>query len=111
MDHGSTYFPITLSYCSILKRADSSVFLDPEVNYLLKQLSEYICSGHSLETLQLALRISIGVPQITRFYELFTSLLDQFESSSYGDQTFATFLLIPIIQKFPRIFRYFSLIF
>ncbi|XP_078089595.1 RNA polymerase II-associated protein 1 isoform X2 [Mustelus asterias] len=74
----------------------SNLFLEPGIHDNLTALLSIYCQQKMMSTLDL----STTLPGLTSFHDLYISLLEQFESVSFGDQLFGCFLLLPLQRKF-----------
>ncbi|XP_066280057.1 RNA polymerase II-associated protein 1-like [Branchiostoma lanceolatum] len=74
----------------------SELFLDGSVHHLLSSLLRHYTQPGVLTTLD----FNTPIPGITSFYDLYKSLLGQYEATSFGDSLFASFVLLPLQQKF-----------
>ncbi|XP_078673890.1 RNA polymerase II-associated protein 1-like isoform X2 [Branchiostoma floridae x Branchiostoma belcheri] len=74
----------------------SELFLDGSVHHLLSSLLRHYTQPGLLTTLD----FNMPIPGITSFYDLYKGLLAQYEATSFGDSLFASFVLLPLQQKF-----------
>ncbi|XP_051872012.1 RNA polymerase II-associated protein 1 isoform X2 [Pristis pectinata] len=74
----------------------SNLFLEPAIRDYLSALLSIYCQRKRLDSLDL----SAPLPGLASFHDLYISLLEQFESVSFGDQLFGCFLLLPLQRKF-----------
>ncbi|XP_057315544.1 RNA polymerase II-associated protein 1-like [Hydractinia symbiolongicarpus] len=62
----------------------------------LKDVLLCLLVTYSSPSFQSYLNFETTIPGVTSFYDIYCSLLDQYLSSSFGDYTFANFILFPI---------------
>ncbi|KAI8489267.1 RNA polymerase II associated protein 1 [Branchiostoma belcheri] len=74
----------------------SELFLDGSVHHRLSSLLRHYTQPGLLTTLD----FNMPIPGITSFYDLYKGLLAQYEATSFGDSLFASFVLLPLQQKF-----------
>ncbi|XP_067847336.1 RNA polymerase II-associated protein 1 isoform X2 [Heptranchias perlo] len=74
----------------------SNLFLEPAIHDNLAALLAIYCQRRQIDSLDL----SAPLPGLTSFHDLYISLLEQFESVSFGDQLFGCFLLLPLQRRF-----------
>ncbi|XP_041071091.1 RNA polymerase II-associated protein 1 isoform X1 [Carcharodon carcharias] len=74
----------------------SNLFLEPGIHDNLTALLLIYCQQKKMNTLDL----STPLPGLASFHDLYISLLEQFESVSFGNQLFGCFLLLPLQRKF-----------
>ncbi|GCB69155.1 hypothetical protein scyTo_0013927 [Scyliorhinus torazame] len=74
----------------------SNLFLEPGIHDNLTALLSIYCQQKKMNTLDL----NTTLPGLTSFHDLYISLLEQFESVSFGNQLFGCFLLLPLQRKF-----------
>ncbi|XP_067895713.1 RNA polymerase II-associated protein 1 isoform X2 [Heterodontus francisci] len=74
----------------------SNLFLEPGTHDNLTALLSIYCQPKKMDSLNL----SIPLPGLTSIHDLYISLLEQFESVSFGDQLFGCFLLLPLQRRF-----------
>ncbi|XP_019647919.1 PREDICTED: RNA polymerase II-associated protein 1-like [Branchiostoma belcheri] len=79
----------------------SELFLDGSVHHLLSSLLRHYTQPGLLTTLD----FNVPIPGITSFYDLYKGLLGQYEATSFGDSLFASFVLLPLQQKFGMGFK------
>eukprot|EP00058_Branchiostoma_floridae_P011739 XP_002597227.1 hypothetical protein BRAFLDRAFT_118128 [Branchiostoma floridae] len=74
----------------------SELFLDSSVHHLLSALLRH----YTQPGLLAGLDFNMPIPGITSFYDLYKGLLAQYEATSFGDPLFASFVLLPLQQRF-----------
>ncbi|XP_062908767.1 RNA polymerase II-associated protein 1 [Mobula hypostoma] len=74
----------------------SNLFLELAIRDYLSALLIIYCQQKRLDSLDL----SATLPGLASFHDLYISLLEQFESVSFGDPLFGCFLLLPLQRKF-----------
>uniref|UniRef100_H3A6N6 RNA polymerase II associated protein 1 n=1 Tax=Latimeria chalumnae TaxID=7897 RepID=H3A6N6_LATCH len=79
----------------------SDLFLEAPVHCYTAALLSIYCQPKVLDSLDL----DAPLPGLTSFYDLYTSLLEQFEGVSFGDPLFGCFVLLPLQRKFSVQFR------
>ncbi|XP_035448327.2 RNA polymerase II-associated protein 1 [Spodoptera frugiperda] len=72
---------------------DNSLFLDPKIKILLKKCTEILFKKKS------KLNFDKQLVGLHNFQDFFTQFLEQFQSVSYGDPTFAACVLVPLAQR------------
>ncbi|KAF9423985.1 hypothetical protein HW555_000694 [Spodoptera exigua] len=73
--------------------SDNSLFLDPKIKILLKKCTEILFKKKS------KLNFDKQLVGLHNFQDFFTQFLEQFQSVSYGDPTFAACVLVPLAQR------------
>lgn len=86
---------ITDKFCRILCvfLCDNSLFLDPKINILLHKCTQLLFKQKS------GFNFDKQLVGLNNFQDFYTQLLEQFQSVSYGDHTFASCVLVPLAQK------------
>ncbi|XP_078594205.1 RNA polymerase II-associated protein 1-like isoform X3 [Branchiostoma floridae x Branchiostoma japonicum] len=74
----------------------SELFLDSSVHHILSALLRH----YTQPGLLAGLDFNMPIPGITSFYDLYKGLLAQYEATSFGDPLFASFVLLPLQQRF-----------
>lgn len=74
----------------------NNLFLEPAIRDNLSALLSIYCQQKRMDSLDL----STPLPGLASFHDLYISLLEQFESVSFGDQLFGSFLLLPLQRRF-----------
>ncbi|XP_078263232.1 RNA polymerase II-associated protein 1 isoform X3 [Rhinoraja longicauda] len=74
----------------------NNLFLEPAIRDNLSALLSIYCQRKRMDSLDL----STPLPGLVSFHDLYISLLEQFESVSFGDQLFGSFLLLPLQRRF-----------
>ncbi|XP_026728675.1 RNA polymerase II-associated protein 1 [Trichoplusia ni] len=86
---------VTDRFCRIMCvfLCDNSLFLDAKIKILLRKCTEVLFKKKS--------KLDFDKPLIglINFQDFYTQLLEQFQSVSYGDPTFASCILVPLAQK------------
>uniref|UniRef100_H2ZD66 RPAP1/MINIYO-like TPR repeats domain-containing protein n=1 Tax=Ciona savignyi TaxID=51511 RepID=H2ZD66_CIOSA len=75
--------------------AGNELFLDEIVQVLLNKLLKLFIDGKSVKHLD----FEQDIPGITSFYDFYISLLEQFAAVSFGNSTFSTFILLPMVAR------------
>ncbi|CAG9791160.1 unnamed protein product [Diatraea saccharalis] len=86
---------ITDRFCRIMCvfLCDNSLFLDENVNILLKKCTQLLFKKKS------PFNFDKQLTGLHNFQDFYTQCLEQFQSVSYGDAAFAACVLVPIAQK------------
>ncbi|XP_070613438.1 RNA polymerase II-associated protein 1 [Erythrolamprus reginae] len=74
----------------------SDLFLEGPVHCYTAALLSLYCQSKEFESLNL----DAPLPGLASFYDLYVSLLEQFESVSFGDPLFGVFVLLPLQRHF-----------
>ncbi|ELU07650.1 hypothetical protein CAPTEDRAFT_227185 [Capitella teleta] len=93
LDSVSLMLKLSRLFCAFL--AGSDLFLDSRVHHYLEILLRIYCRPSNLDRLDLTL----SIPGLASFYDLYMQVLDQYEAVSFGDALFGSFVLIPMMQK------------
>nr|XP_021186645.2 RNA polymerase II-associated protein 1 [Helicoverpa armigera] len=72
---------------------DNSLFLDPKIKILLRKCTDILFKKKS------KLNFDKQLVGLNNFQDFYTQFLEQFQSVSYGDPTFAACVLVPLAQK------------
>uniref|UniRef100_A0A8C4UNG6 RNA polymerase II associated protein 1 n=1 Tax=Falco tinnunculus TaxID=100819 RepID=A0A8C4UNG6_FALTI len=74
----------------------SDLFLEAPVHHYTAALLSVYCHPKELDSLDL----DAPLPGLVSFYDLYISLLEQFEGVSFGDPLFGVFVLLPLQKRF-----------
>ncbi|XP_078000922.1 RNA polymerase II-associated protein 1-like [Glandiceps talaboti] len=94
INHISMAAKITRLMCVFLTGND--VFLEDTVHYYLSVLLRIYTQSDYLDKLD----FNVPIPGVASFYDLYVVLLTQYGAVSFGDPIFASFLLLPLQQKY-----------
>ncbi|XP_034827914.1 RNA polymerase II-associated protein 1 [Maniola hyperantus] len=86
---------VTDRFCRIMCvfLCDNSLFLDKKINNLLRKCMQVLykdCQKFNFDN---------QLTGLSNFQDFYTQILEQFQSVSYGDHTFASCVLVPLAQK------------
>ncbi|XP_039752229.1 RNA polymerase II-associated protein 1 [Pararge aegeria] len=86
---------VTDRFCRIMCvfLCSSSLFLDKNINTLIRKCMENLYKNRH------KFNFDKQLTGLSNFQDLYTQLLEQFQSVSYGDDTFASCVLVPLAQK------------
>ncbi|CAH0402933.1 unnamed protein product [Chilo suppressalis] len=86
---------VTDRFCRIMCvfLCDNSLFLDNNVKVLLRKCTQILFKRKS------SFNFDMPLTGLHNFQDFYTQLLEQFQSVSYGDATFAACVLVPLAQK------------
>ncbi|KAI5633508.1 RNA polymerase II-associated protein 1 [Phthorimaea operculella] len=86
---------ITDRFCRIMCvfLCDNSLFLDPKIRLLLQKCTQLLFKKKS------AFNFDKQLTGLHNFQDFYTQFLEQFQSVSYGDHTFAACVLVPLAQR------------
>jgi RNA polymerase II-associated protein 1 len=86
-----------LVYLMMAYLGPNTKFLEPDVKQLIGRRVEALKTSIGSGKFNLNIKIEDGKKSFESFYSLF---LDQFQSSSYGDDLFSVLVMIPLAQKY-----------
>ncbi|XP_048259249.1 RNA polymerase II-associated protein 1-like [Haliotis rufescens] len=89
----STTLKVTRVMCAFM--AGNDLFLDRCVSSYLAALLQEYTKPAALDRLD----FTENIPGLSSFYDLFSELLQQYESVSFGDSLFACFVLLPLQRR------------
>ncbi|XP_045453983.1 RNA polymerase II-associated protein 1 [Melitaea cinxia] len=86
---------VTDRFCRIMcvYLSDNSLFLDENIKILLKKCTQILFKKSS------KFNFDKELTGLHNFQDFYTQFLEQFQSVSYGDATFATCVLVPLAQR------------
>ncbi|XP_023944817.2 RNA polymerase II-associated protein 1 [Bicyclus anynana] len=86
---------VTDRFCRLLCvfLCDSSLFLDKNINLLLRKCMKILYKNPQ------KFNFDKQITGLSNFQDFYTQILEQFQSVSYGDHTFASCVLVPLAQK------------